>query len=701
MFHFIKNKLKVRLDKMNYSKKKSTALNVIKKRKIKILLKEPKNNECFECSNFYPEYISLNNGIFLCQNCVREHFKLPKSISYIIKNNLRSLNLNNIQYLCCGGNQKLSEFINSEYPNLKKFPPNHLYKTYAMDYYRKMLNYLIEGGIKPKKPDINNAYNLIEINDEIMNNNDNIIIDIKYDEKRNINKIKSESYMKLKRNKYPRIKPIVGNKNLFNFNGNLSRFDNNLNLTVGNLNNSLENDLFNTTINNNYNNYKLNSSTDFKQRNFSKFSKLYDNNDVNTTDINDLSEYNNKKEESNNNNENLKYKKKNKKRTKIEINNNISTINNINYNNRNSIYSKPISHNYLNTFQDNSNYYKNIYSKNENNNQIDKKQQLINSIDNFKNLRSYMSNNKNKNKKNIFELKQNHKKNFFVDDYQKNKNININNFNNINNNIIINRNLNIIYNNNNSSNKIFKKKTIGNSFSINDKKHKFNKMNNYFKERRYLGNVTGINNSVFNIKQRYNNDFNNTEILSENNEKEKIKVNKQIKSFNNINSENNYINNITFTNESEHNDNNSQKSKIIQRISRALKTQKEREEKNEKIKKFEKIKVHQKEKERNKNITPKKRKIEENKKEDITPKGDDIKKDFNKTKNSLSIKELIKTPFGKKRNILDIIKSNNLSEKLVSPNSKNIYQISTDPKRINKKEMSNVREKYKRKVENW
>lgn len=686
---------------MNYSKKKSTALNVIKKRKIKILLKEPKNNECFECSNFYPEYISLNNGIFLCQNCVREHFKLPKSISYIIKNNLRSLNLNNIQYLCCGGNQKLSEFINSEYPNLKKFPPNHLYKTYAMDYYRKMLNYLIEGGIKPKKPDINNAYNLIEINDEIMNNNDNIIIDIKYDEKRNINKIKSESYMKLKRNKYPRIKPIVGNKNLFNFNGNLSRFDNNLNLTVGNLNNSLENDLFNTTINNNYNNYKLNSSTDFKQRNFSKFSKLYDNNDVNTTDINDLSEYNNKKEESNNNNENLKYKKKNKKRTKIEINNNISTINNINYNNRNSIYSKPISHNYLNTFQDNSNYYKNIYSKNENNNQIDKKQQLINSIDNFKNLRSYMSNNKNKNKKNIFELKQNHKKNFFADDYQKNKNININNFNNINNNIIINRNLNIIYNNNNSSNKIFKKKTIGNSFSINDKKHKFNKMNNYFKERRYLGNVTGINNSVFNIKQRYNNDFNNTEILSENNEKEKIKVNKQIKSFNNINSENNYINNITFTNESEHNDNNSQKSKIIQRISRALKTQKEREEKNEKIKKFEKIKVHQKEKERNKNITPKKRKIEENKKEDITPKGDDIKKDFNKTKNSLSIKELIKTPFGKKRNILDIIKSNNLSEKLVSPNSKNIYQISTDPKRINKKEMSNVREKYKRKVENW
>ena len=682
---------------MNYSKKKSTALNVIKKRKIKILLKEPKNNECFECSNFYPEYISLNNGIFICQNCAREHFKLPKSISYIIKNKLRSLNLNNIQYLCCGGNQKLSEFINSEYPNLKKFSPKHLYQTYAMDYYRKMLNYLIEGGIKPEKPDLNIAYNLIEINDEIKNNKNDIIIDIKCDKnkKRNINKIKSESYMKLNKNKYPKIKPIVGNKNLFRFNGSLSRPNNNLNLTVGNLNNSLESDFFNTTINN-YNNFKLNSSTDFKQRNFSKFNNLYDNDDINTTDNNELTEYS-KKEKSNNKSENLKLKNKNK--TKIEINNNISTINNINLN-RNNIYSKPINQNYLNTFQDNSNYYCNEYKDNS---QIDEKQQSINSIDN---IRSYMSN-KYKNKKNfIFDLKQrSHKKNFLIDDYKKNKNININNFNNINNNIIINRNLNIIYNNNNSTHKIFKKKTIGNSFSINDKKHKLNKINNYFKEKRFLGNITGINNSVFNIKQRYNNVWKNSGILTENNEMEKIKVNKQIRSIKNINNESNYINNITFTNEGEHHEN-SQKSKIIQRISRVLKTQKEREEKNEKIKTIEKIKVHQKEK--NKNTPPKERKVEDKKKEDKTPKGDnnEIKKDninkinSNKNKNSLSIKELINTPFGKKRNILDIIKSNNLSNKLVSPNSKNIYQISTDPKRINKKEISSLREKYKRKKEN-
>ena len=121
---------------------------------------------------------------------------------------------------------------------------------------------------------------------------------------------------------------------------------------------------------------------------------------------------------------------------------------------------------------------------------------------------------------------------------------------------------------------------------------------------------------------------------------------------------------------------------------------------------IEKIKVNQKEK--NKNITPKERKVEDKKKEDKTPKGDnnEIKKDNinkidnNKNKNSLSIKELINTPFGKKRNILDIIKSNNLSNKIVSPNSKNIYQISTDPKRINKKEVSSLREKYRRKKNN-
>ena len=78
------------------------------------------------------------------------------------------MTLKNIQYLCCGGNEKLKQFIQNEFPKLKKIDFKNLYKTYAMDYYRKYLDYLIEGGIKPNKPNKSKAYELLKINN---NNN--------------------------------------------------------------------------------------------------------------------------------------------------------------------------------------------------------------------------------------------------------------------------------------------------------------------------------------------------------------------------------------------------------------------------------------------------------------------------------------------------------------------------------------------------
>ena len=142
---------------MKISRKENISLIKIKKQKIKIILNIPKNNECFECSNLYPEFISLNNAIFLCKNCVKNHIHFPKYISNIFKNDLNNLTLKNIQYLCCGGNEKLKQFIKNEFPRLKKFSYQNLYRTYAMDYYRKYLEYLIEGGIKPIKPNKNKA----------------------------------------------------------------------------------------------------------------------------------------------------------------------------------------------------------------------------------------------------------------------------------------------------------------------------------------------------------------------------------------------------------------------------------------------------------------------------------------------------------------------------------------------------------------
>lgn len=289
---------------MNFSKKKSTALNIIKKRKIKLLLKDPKNNECFECSNNNPEYISLNNGIFLCENCISSHLNLPKNISNIIKNNLSRLTLNNIQYLFCGGNRKLIDFINKEYPNLKKLKPIYLYQTYAMEYYRKLLNYLIEGGIKPAKPNIEKAYELI-----------NIPHNLKKKKKfKSFNKIDSESFMKINKNKYPKIKPIVGSKISFRFTKSLDRDFNNLNLsTIGNYNNSLENDFFN------YNNNKTITSAHKKRFFSTNFNKKFFSDDINNdknniTDINEITEFTEEDNFNNNNNTNKYTKIKIKKR---------------------------------------------------------------------------------------------------------------------------------------------------------------------------------------------------------------------------------------------------------------------------------------------------------------------------------------------------------------------------------------------------
>ena len=143
-----------------------------KERKIKTILKDESNNKCFDCNNSKPEYISLNNACFICKNCFKRHQKFPLNISKTTKNNLKSLTLKELQYLYFGGNKKLLEFMKYEYPNLINLDHSYIYKTVAMEYYRNWLKFLIEGGSKPLKPEIEIAYKSIE-NKGIPNNNTN------------------------------------------------------------------------------------------------------------------------------------------------------------------------------------------------------------------------------------------------------------------------------------------------------------------------------------------------------------------------------------------------------------------------------------------------------------------------------------------------------------------------------------------------
>ena len=128
------------------------------------------NNLCFECGTENPQYISINNAVFICKDCVSNHLTFHQEISRIILNDLYSLNLSEIKALFLGGNRKLIQFINFDFPGLKQLPPEILYKTLAVDYYRKNLKFLVNGGRCPLPPSPRLAYNSIEGGNEAMKN---------------------------------------------------------------------------------------------------------------------------------------------------------------------------------------------------------------------------------------------------------------------------------------------------------------------------------------------------------------------------------------------------------------------------------------------------------------------------------------------------------------------------------------------------
>lgn len=746
---------------MNFSHKKNhNALNIVKKRKIKILLNEPKNNECFECSNIYPEYISLNNGIFICKDCASNHAALPKSISNIIKNNLNELTLRNIQYLSLGGNRKLTEFITTEFPNLKNFSPIYFYQTNAMDYYRRCLQYLIEGGVRPVKPDRNKAYELvaqiyIQSGTKMSSNNnyDGNYIKLSKNPNANGSNIKCDSYIKINGNTmYPKIKPIVGTKNDCRFTRSLSRH-----LEKNELTNNTSNykNLNNTSNDDNLNNGKITSpSSDFKGSYYSQLKNNYDTDgnyfEIKDFNINDINEQINNisgirdeiKEINltsfNNNNDNIKLKKKINKRNKedssIRVFKISQTVTNNNSSNNTNSKERVIRHNCTDNFKDDTKI--NVSNRNDDLFNLNKYKSCANFknegktiINNIEDLRIYLNSNKNHRNQNDFKRKIiKHKKNV----------------NSINNNIIINRNLNVFYNNNRNNDyilqRVFKKKTIGDSFSINEKKNNINSSS----EKCRFFMTTNDEKNIFKLRKKHKNDIKKKlkdKIFEKSNENTFIKVNKlnNIKknktclndinniSFGNINffgshtiyntnlqnnkenlqynnnisnnQHHNYNSNINYNYNINNVINNSeyiinQKSELIHRISRVLKAQKEKKEKK---KSFEKIKVNQKY-----NIKNVKRNLNNNKlniqKEKIVTQKEAEKERFrnrsfteikiNEAKNIgehggrsiLPIKDLINLPFGKKRRILEIFRNNHYTNKSVSPYIKRLLRISSEPK---------------------
>ena len=119
------------------------------KRKNVIYLIDEENYKCADCDKEKTTYISINNGITLCDFCAKLHISLGNSISYI-RNINDQLDEYLFNYIVFGSNTKFKRFILNE--NLEQnLMPKKKYKTKCLSYYRKMLKSKVKGIIPPEK----------------------------------------------------------------------------------------------------------------------------------------------------------------------------------------------------------------------------------------------------------------------------------------------------------------------------------------------------------------------------------------------------------------------------------------------------------------------------------------------------------------------------------------------------------------------
>ena len=119
------------------------ANNEIKKQLEKLSNIE-ENKKCFDCQNEPARWTSLNNGIFLCNECSEEHKSFGLGTNIIKSISLEQWNKNQLNLMKIGGNKRLRAFLESnDVP--KNIDKKALYNSKLMVYYRKKLKAEAEG----------------------------------------------------------------------------------------------------------------------------------------------------------------------------------------------------------------------------------------------------------------------------------------------------------------------------------------------------------------------------------------------------------------------------------------------------------------------------------------------------------------------------------------------------------------------------
>jgi hypothetical protein len=147
-------------------------------------MKEEKNKRCNDCGKENPKFVSINNGVFICDRCMIKHRSYGLNISVV--RSLENDTWNNLQitYLKKGGNEFFRNLINEYYFPLNT-PVYNIYRSKAAEFHRKLLKDFVLGELDEKyesesviKPDIKEGIELVPENEMKYENYNNDLMGI-------------------------------------------------------------------------------------------------------------------------------------------------------------------------------------------------------------------------------------------------------------------------------------------------------------------------------------------------------------------------------------------------------------------------------------------------------------------------------------------------------------------------------------------
>ena len=134
---------------------------------------DSKNKKCNDCSDEDVKFVSINNGITLCELCAQIHKNFGYQISYIrsIDDEFDDYLMN---YFIYGGNKKFRRTLRQMGVNLDAKKGN-LYRTFGVDFYRRNLKSIVKGNSQLEK-DFENPNEVMQIDTNAFPEFENYII---------------------------------------------------------------------------------------------------------------------------------------------------------------------------------------------------------------------------------------------------------------------------------------------------------------------------------------------------------------------------------------------------------------------------------------------------------------------------------------------------------------------------------------------